>query len=291
MSEIKTVGIVGSGTMGTGIAIVIARAGYKTIVADTRTDALEHARQQATAFLQKSVARGKLKEGQDLEIMQNWNGTTKLEDLAECDLVIEAVFEDLKVKHDLFTRLNGICPAHTLFASNTSTISITEIAGGSGRPDKVAGMHFCLPAQLMKLIEMSPGLVTSEETFNTLWRFAEDLGQKPVKTRDTPGFILNYFLIPWHNDVINMVDQGVAEAIDIDIAVKTALGYPLGPLELLDMVGMDTQKLLAEAMFGLTNEPRAACPSLVKRMIGAGKLGRKSGAGFHTYQTNKIFGA
>lgn len=291
MSGIKTVGVVGSGTMGTGIAIVAARAGFRTIVLDTREDALEHARGQAAAFLAKSVARGKLKEGRDVELMQQWKGTTSMRDMAECDVVIEAVFEDLKVKHDLFSKLDEICPEHTLFASNTSTISITEIAGGSGRPDRLAGMHFCLPAQLMKLVEMSAGLTTSEETFSTLWRFCEAMGQKPVRTRDTPGFILNYFLIPWHNDVINMIDQGVADPADIDIAVKTALGYPLGPLELLDMVGMDTQKLLSEAMHGLTNEPRAACPPLVKRMIGAGTLGRKTGAGFHTYESNKIFGA
>ncbi|ETF01574.1 3-hydroxybutyryl-CoA dehydrogenase [Advenella kashmirensis W13003] len=291
MSNIKTVGVVGSGTMGTGIAIVIARAGFKTIVLDTREDALARARDQAAAFLTKSVARGKLKAGQDEAIMANWHGTTQVDDMAECDLVIEAVFEDLAVKHTLFSKLDKVCPPHTIFATNTSTISITEIAGGSGRADRVVGMHFCLPAQLMKLVEMSPGLVTSEDTFDTAWAFCEQLGQKPVKTRDMPGFILNYFLIPWHNDVINMVDQGVAEPADIDLAVKTALGYPLGPLELLDMVGMDTQKLLAEAMHDLTHEPRAACPPLVKRMIGAGKLGRKSGAGFHVYDNNKIFGA
>lgn len=291
MSEIKTVGIVGSGTMGTGIAIVVARAGLKTIVLDARQDALDNARKQAAAFLAKSVARGKLEAGQDEAIMAQWKGTTKAEDLAECDLIIEAVFEDLKVKHDLFSGLDKVCPPHTIFASNTSTISITEIAGGSGRPDRVVGMHFCLPAQLMKLVEMSPGMTTSDETFRKAWAFCEAIGQKPVKTRDTPGFILNYFLIPWHNDVINMVDQGVAEPADIDLAVKTALGYPLGPLELLDMVGMDTQKLLSDAMHGLTNEPRAACPPLVKRMIGAKKLGRKTGAGFHVYDSNKIFGA
>lgn len=291
MSAIKTVGVVGSGTMGTGIALVVARAGFKTIVLDSRQEALDSARKQAAAFLAKSVARGKLPAGQDEAIMAQWAATTKIEDLGACDVVIEAVFEDLKVKHDLFSTLNGICPAHTIFASNTSTISITEIAGGSGRPDKVVGMHFCLPAQLMKLVEMSPGLTTSDETFDAAWVFCEALGQKPVKTRDTPGFILNYFLIPWHNDVINLIDQGVAEPADIDLAVKTALGYPLGPLELLDMVGMDTQKLLSDAMHGLTNEPRAACPPLVKRMIGAGKLGRKSGEGFHTYGDSKIFGA
>jgi len=291
MNDIKTVGVVGSGTMGTGIAIVVARAGFKVVVLDTRADALENARKQAAAFLRKSVERGRLEPGQDEAIMANWSSTTERADLAQCDLVIEAVFEDLKVKHDLFSSLHEICPPHTIFASNTSTISITEIAGGSGRDDRVVGMHFCLPAQLMKLVEMSPGMNTSDETFQKAWAFCEAMGQKPVKTRDTPGFILNYFLIPWHNDVINMVDQGVAEPADIDIAVKTALGYPLGPLELLDMVGMDTQKLLSDAMVGLTNEPRAACPPLVKRMIGAGKLGRKSGEGFHSYDSNKIFGA
>lgn len=290
-NEIRTVGVVGSGTMGTGIAIVAARAGFKVVVLDARADALENARKQAAGFLRKSVERGRLEPGQDEAILANWSGTTELKDLAQCDLVIEAVFEDLKVKHDLFSSLNDVCPPHTIFASNTSTISITEIAGGSGRPDRVVGMHFCLPAQLMKLVEMSPGMKTSEDVFAKAWDFTKAMGQNPVKTRDTPGFILNYFLIPWHNDVINMVDQGVAEPADIDLAVKTALGYPLGPLELLDMVGMDTQLLLSDAMYGLTNEPRAACPPLVKRMIGAGKLGRKSGAGFHNYDSDKIFGA
>ncbi len=217
--------------------------------------------------------------------------TTDAKEFADCDLVIEAVFEDLKVKHLIFKQLNDICPAHTIFASNTSTISITEIAGGSGRADRFVGMHFCLPAQLMKLVEMSPGMNTSDATFEAAWKLCEALGQKPVRTRDTPGFILNYFLIPFNNDVINLIDQGVADAVNIDLAVKTALGYPLGPLELLDMVGMDTQLLLCDAMHGLTNEPRAACPPLVKRMIGAGRLGRKTGRGFHTYDSNKIFGA
>lgn len=152
-------------------------------------------------------------------------------------------------------------------------------------------MHFCLPAQLMKLIEMSPGLSTSEDTFRRAWTFAEALGQKPVATQDTPGFILNYFLIPFNNDAIRLVEQGVAEPADIDTAIKTALGYPMGPLELLDLVGMDTQKLLCEAMHGLTHEARAACPPLVRRMIAAERLGKKTGRGFHTYGDTKMFGA
>jgi len=232
-----------------------------------------------------------MKPGQVATILGNLVGTTKLEDFKACDLVIEAVFEDLKVKHALFGELNRICPAHTLFASNTSTISITEIAGGSGRDDRFVGMHFCLPAQLMKLVEMSPGLNTSEASFQAAWEFCKALGQHPVKTRDNPGFILNYFLIPFNNDAIRLVESGVAEPAEIDKAIKGAMGYAMGPFELLDLVGMDTQLLLCEAMHGLTHEPRAACPPLVKRMIAAGHLGKKSGRGFHVYKDSKMFGA
>lgn len=291
MTTIQTVGIAGAGTMGAGIAIVAARAGFRTIVFDTRQDALDRAKGQTEAFLKKSEERGKLPAGAATQAMARWEGTTILDDLARCDLIIEAIFEDLAVKHALFAQLNNRCPESTIFASNTSTISITEIAGGSGRPDRFVGMHFCLPAQLMKLIEMSPGLSTSEDTFAKAWAFAEALGQKPVTTQDTPGFILNYFLIPFNNDAIRLVEQGVAAPTDIDLAIKTALGYPMGPLELLDLVGMDTQKLLCEAMYGLTHEPRAACPPLVRRMIAAERLGKKSGHGFHRYGDTKMFGA
>jgi 3-hydroxybutyryl-CoA dehydrogenase len=277
--------------MGTGIAIVAARAGFRTIVFDTRQDALDRAREQTEAFLKKSVARGKLSEEEFKETLARWSSTTALEDVASSDVVIEAIFEDLSVKHELFSSLDKVCKRETIFASNTSTISITEIAGGSGRPDRFVGMHFCLPAQLMKLVEMSPGLATSNETWQRAWDFAVQMGQKPVKTKDTPGFILNYFLIPYNNDAIRLVEAGVAEPAEIDKAIKTALGYPMGPLELLDLVGMDTQRLLCQAMHGLTNEPRAACPPLVKRMIAAGWLGKKTGRGFHQYADTKMFGA
>jgi 3-hydroxybutyryl-CoA dehydrogenase len=291
MSDIKTIGIAGCGTMGAGIAIVAARAGFRTIVYDTRQDALERALKQTKDFLAKSVQRGKLTEEQAATSVSNFVLTTSLSDMASCDLIIDAVFEDLRVKHDLFGKLNEVCPPHTIFASNTSTLSITEIAAGSGRDDRFVGMHFCLPAQLMKLVEMSPGINTSEETFAKAWAVCEAMGQKPVKTKDNPGFILNYFLVPFNNDAIRMVEGGVAEPADIDRAIKEGLGYPMGPLELLDLVGLDTQLLLCEAMYGITNEPRTACPPLVKRMIAAGHLGRKSGRGFYTYQGNAMFGS
>jgi 3-hydroxybutyryl-CoA dehydrogenase len=291
MTQIKTVGVAGCGTMGAGIAIVAARAGFRTIVYDTRADALAKARTQSEAFFRKSVERGKLEASQLPGILSRLEVTTDMKTLAACDLVIEAVFEDLKVKHALFAELNRICPPHTLFASNTSTISITEIAAGSGRDERFVGMHFCLPAQLMKLVEMSPGLNTSDAAFEQAWTFCQALGQNPVKTKDNPGFILNYFLIPFNNDAIRLVESGVAEPAEVDKAIKGAMGYAMGPFELLDLIGMDTVLLLCEAMHGLTHEPRATCPPLVKRMIAAGHLGRKTGRGFHRYQDTKMYGA
>ncbi len=291
MSEIRTVGVAGCGTMGAGIAIVCARAGFDTIVFDTRADALERARGQTEAFFRKSVERGKLSAEEMPRILQRLKYVDSIDALAPCDIVIEAVFEDLGVKHALFRSLDPIVGKDTIFASNTSTISITEIAGGSGRDDRFVGMHFCLPAQLMRLVEMSPGLNTSEASFERAWAFCKALGQNPVKTQDSPGFILNYFLIPFNNDAIRLVEQGVADPADIDRAIKTAMGYAMGPFELLDLIGMDTVLLLCEAMHGLTHEPRATCPPLVKRMIAAGHLGRKTGRGFHSYGDTKMFGA
>ena len=290
MAEIKTVGVAGSGTMGAGIAIVAARAGFRTIVYDTRPDALARARKQTEGFFAKSVERRKLTQVQVDRILADLGGTTDIAALAACDIVVEAVFEDLAVKHGLLAQLNHVCPPHTIFASNTSTLSITESAAGSGRDERFVGMHFCLPAQLMKLVEMSPGLKTSAETFQAAWDFCRALGQVPVKTKDNPGFILNYFLVPFNNDAIRLVEAGVAEPAEIDRAIKAGLGYVMGPLELLDLVGLDTHLLVAEALYAATHEPRAAVPPLVKRMIAAGRLGRKTGAGFYTYSGSAMFG-
>ena len=290
-TAIKTVGVAGSGTMGAGIAIVAARAGFKTVVYDTREEALSRARKQTEEFFAKSVARKKLSREQVAKILSNLSGTTDIGAMSACDVVIEAVFEDLKVKHGLLAQLDRVCPPHTLFASNTSTLSITEIAAGSGRDDRCVGMHFCLPAQLMKLVEMSPGLRTSERTFQAAWDFCKAMGQVPVQTKDHPGFILNYFLVPFNNDAIRLVEAGVAAPADIDRAIKAGLGYPMGPLELLDLVGLDTHLLVAEALYAATHDPRAAVPALVKRMIAAGRLGRKTGRGFFDYSGNAMFGA
>jgi len=290
MKEIKTVAIAGAGTMGSGIAIVAARAGFTTYLFDKNEENLQRARKQTEGFFAKSVAKGKLSEEQVSEILGRMRGTMNMDDLGNCDLVIEAVFEDLQVKHDLFSRLDEICPEHTIFASNTSTLSISEIAGGSGRSDRVVGLHFCLPAQLMKLVEVSGGLNTSDETFRKAWNFCEAVKQTPIHTQDTPGFILNYFLVPFNNDVIRLIESGVAEPADVDRAIKKGLGYPMGPCELIDLIGLDTQVRLSEAFYEITKDPRAACPPLLKRMVAADRLGRKSGRGFYNYNQDAMFG-
>ena len=289
---ISKVGVCGAGgTMGAGIAIVAARAGFGTISFDVGQDRLDAARAQTSAFFCKSVERGKLAADERDAIMARSETTTDLAKLGECDLVIEAVFEDLQVKRKLLGQLDAVCPPETIFASNTSTLSITEIAGGCSRPDRVIGLHFCLPAQLMKLIEVSPGLLTSEATLQTAWAWTERCGQMPVRTQDRPGFILNALLVPFNNDVIRAVEAGVAEPADIDRAIKVGLGYKMGPLELIDLIGLDTQVRLCEAFYPVTLDPRSAAPPLLRRMVAAGWLGRKSGRGFFAYEGGKMFGA
>ncbi len=290
--NIKTVGVCGAGgTMGAGIALVAARAGFTTVCFDRSDDVLERAARQSAGFLDKSVARGKLDGAKRDNILASMSQTTKIDGLANCDLVVEAVFEDLATKRELLGRLDGACAEDAIFASNTSTLSITEIASGSKRPERVVGMHFCLPAQLMKLIEMSPGILTSEDALRTAWQWTEACGQTPVKTQDKPGFILNALLVPFNNDAIRAVEAGVAEPADIDRAIKVGLGYKMGPLELIDLIGLDTQVRLCEAFYPITFDPRAATPPLLRRMVAAGLLGRKSGRGFFTYEGNSMFGA
>jgi 3-hydroxybutyryl-CoA dehydrogenase len=291
-TSIKTVGVCGAGgTMGAGIAIVAARSGFSVVCYDTAEQPLNKAQKQTAAFFEQSVKRGKMSAADRDEILARFQQTIDIAKLAACDLVIEAVFENLAVKRKLLEQLDNVCAEHTIFGSNTSTLSITEIAGGSSRPDRVVGMHFCLPAQLMKLIEMSPGILTSEATFNAAWDWTLACGQIPVKTQDKPGFILNALLVPFNNDAIRAVEAGVADAASIDKALKTALGYKMGPLELIDLIGLDTQVRLSEAFYSVTLDPRAACPPLLRRMVAAGLLGRKSGRGFYVYAGNAMFGA
>jgi len=282
--NIKKIAVCGAGgTMGAGIAIVAARAGIETICYDMAAEGLERARAQAGKFFTKSVERGKMSEQDRATTLARMRDTTNREDMADVDMVIEAVFEDLQTKRNLFTELNGICDHRTIFASNTSTLSITEIASGCGREDRVVGLHFCLPAQMMKLVEASQGMNTAPEVFQAAWDWAVQVGQVPVETQDRPGFILNAVLVPFNNDVIRAVEAGIATPGDIDKAIKSGLGYKMGPCELLDLIGLDTQVRLCEAFYPITLDPRASAPPLLRRMVAAGHLGRKSGKGFFDY--------
>lgn len=283
--------VAGAGTMGTGIAITIARSGIRTTLFDLDAGTLERARLQITEFITGSVKKGRLSQEAADRAIASITYTTSITDLAGVDVVVEAVFEDLAVKHELWRRLNDVCKSETIFLSNTSTLSITELAAGSGRPDKVAGAHYCLPAQVMKLVECSRAIQTSDETWARTLAFVAATGQTIVETRDRPGFILNYFCIPYHNDVIRLIEADVAEPAEIDRAMKAAMGFAMGPCELLDMIGLDTQVRLSEAMYGVTNDPRAAAPPLLRRMVAAGLLGRKSGKGFYDYGDNSLYGA
>ncbi len=279
-TEIHKVAVCGAGgTMGAGIALVAARAGFQTVCFDTSAEGLARSREQAEKFFGKSVERGKMSAEDRDAALARMADTTSLDDLADCDLVIEAVFENLEVKQKLFADLNGICADKTIFASNTSTLSITEIASGCGREDKVVGMHFCLPAQLMKLIEMSRGINTSDDIFQAAWAWTQAAGQLPVETQDKPGFILNALLVPYNNDAIRAIEAGLASPEDIDLAIRSGLGYKMGPCTLLDLVGYDTQVRLCEAFYPVTLDVRASAPPLLRRMVAAGHLGNKSGKG------------
>ena len=266
MTKIKKVAVCGAGgTMGAGIALVAARGGLETICFDRSAEGLARSRKAAEKFLGKSVERGRMSLEESQAILDRMTDQTELSALADCDLIIEAIFENLEAKQALFGELDGICKPETIFASNTSTLSITQIASGCGREDRVVGMHFCLPAQMMKLIEMSRGLNTSDETFQTSWDWTETVGQLPVETQDKPGFILNALLVPFNNDVIRAIEAGLASPEDIDTAIKSGLGYKMGPCTLLDLIGLDTQILLGEAFYPITLDRRASVPPLLRR--------------------------
>lgn len=288
---LKVLGVLGAGTMGSGIAIVAVRAGYKTIFVEDNEKALDKGLTLVDRFFAKSVEKGKMMEAEKAEIMeQRLIGTLSYEDLADCEFVIEAVFEDLELKREVFYRIHEICPAGTILASNTSTLSITSIAAGSGRPDRVIGMHFCLPAQLMKLVEVTRGLQTSDDTYERAMELGKVLGQVFVTTRDTPGFILNHFIVAFNNACIRAYEDGLASLEDIDKAVKLGLGYPMGPFELLDYIGLDTQLRVSLALFNQVDDHRFWPPPLVRRMVDAGFLGRKTGRGFYDYKEAGMFG-
>ena len=281
--EIKTIGVVGAGAMGSGIAQVAATAGYNVIMRDIEDRFVEKGMNGIEKFLTKSVQKGKVTEDQKKEIIGRIKGTTNLEDLKDVDYVIEAVLENIDLKKEVFRALDGMCSPEVVLTSNTSSMSITEIAEATNRPDKVAGMHFFNPAPIMKLVEIIHGYKTSDETIKVVFDVTEKMGKVPVEVKkDSPGFIVNRIMMPHMIEAIKIVEEGIATPEDVDKAVKLGLNYPMGPFELMDLTGIDIAYHVTEYFFKeLNKELKWVSPNLLKTMIRAGRLGKKTGGGWY----------
>jgi 3-hydroxybutyryl-CoA dehydrogenase len=284
---ISRVAIVGFGTMGTGIAQVFAQSGFEVVAVDVSEEVLRRGVETIVSGpfgLRRLVERGRITEEQMREVLSRIRTTTNLaEAVSSADLVVEAVFEDLEVKRRVFRDVDAHAPKHAILASNTSTLSITALAAATSRPDRVVGMHFFNPPQVMKLVEIVRGLQTSDETVEVVKGLAERLGKTPVVCRDVPGFIANRVGIIAILEAIRLYDQGVASARDIDTAMKLGYNWPMGPLELADFIGLDVLLSIAEVLYRETGNPAYHPPTILRRLVAAGYLGRKSGRGFYTY--------
>ncbi|MEO6238920.1 MAG: 3-hydroxybutyryl-CoA dehydrogenase [Vicinamibacterales bacterium] len=280
---ITTVGVLGCGLMGAGIAQVSAASGYKTIVREVEDGLLAKGLGRIEKFLAGGVDKGKLTAAEKITTLGNLSGTTRLEDLKDCDLVIEAIIEDVEQKANAYAILERVVGGHAIFCSNTSSLCITELAAKTTRPDRFAGLHFFNPVPLMKLVEVIRGLTTSDDTYQQVFAFAQSLGKEPITAPDRPGFIVNRLLVPYLLDAIRSYENGLGTIEDIDKGMKLGTGYPMGPFTLLDFVGLDTTYYIANIMFEEYREAVYAPPPLLKRMVLAGRLGKKSGHGFYKY--------
>lgn len=280
---IKRVGVVGFGLMGSGIAQVCAQAGYETVVREVAQPLLDKGFGRVDASLARVVKAGKLTEEDAQSARGRMRGTTSLEDLKDCDLIIEAVLEELPIKKEVFGTLDRLCPDTTIFASNTSSLTIVEMAATTKRPDRFAGLHFFNPAPVMPLVEIVQAITTSDDTIETLREFVRSLGKTGVVCKDTPGFIVNRLMVPYLLGAIRALEQGVATAEEIDTAVKLGLRHPMGPFELIDYTGLDINLHVANVFFDEFKDPSMAPPALLKRMVLAGRLGAKVGRGFYEY--------
>jgi len=283
MSDIKRVGVLGCGLMGSGIAQVAAAAGYETTVRDVSKELLDRGRAGIEKSLAKFVEKGKLEAANRDAILKRLTFTTSVADLKGADIVIEAITEDLALKNALFKELDGLCGPATIFASNTSSLTIAEMAAATKRADRFVGLHFFNPVPLMPLVEVVRTVTTSADTFKRAFAFAKSLGKEAVAAKDNSGFIVNLLLVPYLLDAIRAVERGVGSVSDIDKAMQLGCSYPMGPLTLLDFVGLDTTHHIAEIMFKEYREARYAPPPLLKRMVLAGMYGKKSGKGFYDY--------
>src|SRR4030095_16069873 len=281
--EIRTVGVLGCGLMGSGIAQVAAAAGYKTIVREVNDSALQAGMGRIRKFLADGVAKGKVTEDAQNKTLGNLTGTTNTEDLKDCDIVVEAIVENADEKRAIYQAVEAAVGPETLIASNTSSLCITELAAATQRPDRFGGLHFFNPVPLMKRVEVTRALTTSDETYQTIFAFAASLGKEPITAPDRPGFIVNRLLVPYLLDAIRAYENGLGTIEDIDKGMKLGCGYPMGPFTLLDFVGLDTTHYIANIMFEKFSEPASAPPPLLKRMVLAGRVGKKVGKGFYEY--------
>ena len=279
----QTIGILGCGLMGSGIAQVCAQSGYRTIVREVDQSLVDQGLGRIKKFLNEGVKRGKVSTEDRDKVMANLSGTTQMADLSEVDIVIEAIVENLEAKQKMFAALDGLVKDDTVFASNTSSLCITEMASTTKRPDRFLGLHFFSPVPVMKLVEVIRGLATSEDTYNQGMAFVASLDKEPITAPDRPGFIVNRLLIPYLLDAIRAYESGVGTIEDIDQGMSVGCGHPMGPFTLLDFVGLDTTYYIANIMYEEFRDPAYASPPLLKRMVLAGQLGRKTGQGFYKY--------
>jgi len=281
--EVKRVGVVGCGIMGSGIAQVCAQSGYQVVVSEINSELLKKGLTLINSFLTKSVDKGKITQQEKDSTLARIKGTTATSDFHDCDLIIEAAIENLDLKKKIFAELDRICPKHAILATNTSCLSVLDMAAETGRPDKVLGMHFFNPVPLMRLLEVVKTVATSDEGLETAKEFGKSLGKSVVVAPDIPGFIVNRLQIPFRLNAIRMLETGIATKEDIDTILTVGLGHPMGQFALQDLVGLDVTYAVANALYEETKDPKFAPPTLMKKMVAAGWLGRKTGKGFYEY--------
>jgi 3-hydroxybutyryl-CoA dehydrogenase len=281
--EITKAGVVGLGTMGAGIAQLCIEAGVETVGREVSLDLAERARDRIGHFLTRKVEKGKLEQAERDAAVERLTLTTDVADFADCDLVVEAIVEEVEPKRELFAELDRITAADAVLATNTSALSVTEIAAAASKPERVVGMHFFNPAPLLPLVEVIRTELTADEPYETAFAFGERLGKTPIRCNDTPGFVVNRVLIPLLNDCVRVLDEARVTPEDLDTGMKNGAGWPMGPCELIDLVGIDIHVHASEALFQATREPRMAAPPRLVRMAQAGLLGRKSKRGFYSY--------
>jgi 3-hydroxybutyryl-CoA dehydrogenase len=281
--EIKKVGVVGCGLMGSGIVEVCAKAGYEVVVSEINDEFLQKGMDRFNKSLSRAVSKGKATQEEIDAALARVKGTTDMADFAPCDLVIEAAIENMELKKGIFAELDGVLRPEAIIGSNTSSLCITEMASATQRGDRVLGIHFFNPVPIMPLLELVRTILTDDETLAVVQEFGQSVGKTTVVAKDTPGFIVNRLLIPYLLHAVKIYEDGLATREDIDTAIKLGLNHPMGPLALLDLVGLDTALFIADAMFEEFKDPRYAAPPLLRRMVLAGHLGRKSGKGFYDY--------